>query len=104
MVEQIIRDDFPIKDDQFAYTGVSYLQALHMGQYHAPDWVNYDLILKDLQLLPRVANNDFEEVWLFGGPNVGRFSGGPQRLLHWAAYPPSAGSACWAVVVDAMVD
>ena len=71
VVEQIIRDDFPIKDDQFTYTGASYLQALRTGQYHAPDWANYDLILKDLQLLPRVANNDFDEVWLFGGPGFG---------------------------------
>ena len=71
VVERLTRDDFPIKEDQFAYDAASYLQALRSGRYHAPDWMDYGRVLSDLRLLQRVAQGDFDEVWLFGGPGLG---------------------------------
>jgi hypothetical protein len=71
VVERLTRDDFPIKEDQFAYDATSYLQALHSGRYHAPDWMDYGRLLNELRLLQRVAQGDFDEVWLFGGPGLG---------------------------------
>jgi hypothetical protein len=71
VVERLTRDDFPIKEDQFAYDAASYLQALRSGRYHAPDWMDYGRVLNELRLLQRVAQGDFDEVWLFGAPGLG---------------------------------
>lgn len=64
-------DYFPIKEDKFTYDAASYLQALHTARYHPNDWMDYGRILDDLQLLQRVAQGEFDEVWFFGGPGFG---------------------------------
>ncbi len=71
VVERLMRDDFPVKEDGFAYNPASYRQALRTGRYHAPDWMDYGRVLNDLRLLPRVEHGDFDEVWLFGAPGFG---------------------------------
>jgi len=62
VVERLVLDDFPVKEDLFTYDGVSYLQALRTGRYHAPDWMDYARILNELRLLQRVEHGDFDEV------------------------------------------
>jgi hypothetical protein len=71
VVERLTRNYFPVKEDGFAYTGASYTQAMHTFQYHSPDWADYRPMVKDLDLLTRIARGDFDEVWFFGGPGFG---------------------------------
>ena len=89
VVERQVRDDFPVKEDRFAYDAGSYLQALRTGRYHAPDWMDYGRILNELRLLQRVEQGDFDEVWLFGAPGFGfyesRMAG---RGAFWCNAPP----------------
>ncbi len=71
VVERLTRDDFPVKEDRFTYDAATYLEALHTGRFHAPDWMDYARVLNELQLLRRVEQSDFDEVWLFGAPGFG---------------------------------
>lgn len=71
VVERRLLDDFPVKEDRFAYDAVSYLQALRTSRFHAPDWMDYSRILTEWRLLQRVEQGDFDEVWLFGAPGFG---------------------------------
>jgi hypothetical protein len=84
VVERLTLDDFPVKEDRFAYDAVSYLQALRTGRYHAPDWMDYGRILNEWRLLQRVEQGDFDEVWLFGAPGFWFLriaDGGSRRVL-----------------------
>jgi hypothetical protein len=94
VVERLTRDYFPVKEDGFAYTGASYLQAMHTFQYHSPDYANYVPLLKDLDLLARIARGDFDEVWFFGGPGFGFYESrmaGPEAF--WCNAPPCPDTA-----------
>ena len=71
VVERVTVDDFPIKADHFTYDATSYLQALHTGRYHSPDWMDYGPLLNQWRLLQRVEQGEFDEVWLFGAPHFG---------------------------------
>ncbi len=89
VVGRLTCDYFPVKEDGFAYTGASYLQAMHTLQYHSPDYADYGPLLKDLDLLARVARGEFEEVWFFGGPGFGFYESrmaGPGAF--WCNAPP----------------
>ncbi len=89
VVERLVLDEFPVKADRFTYDAASYLQALRTGRYHSPDWMDYGRILNELQLLRRVEQGDFDEVWLFGAPGFGfyesRMAG---RGAFWCNAPP----------------
>ncbi len=89
VAERLTLDYFPIKEGQFNYDAASYLQDLHAGRYRSLDWMDYNRMLNDLQLLQRVEHGDFGEVWLFGGPGFGfyesRMAG---RGAFWCNAPP----------------
>jgi len=72
VVERLEVDRFPIKIDGFAYAAESYLSAMHTGSgFHQPDNVDYDRILSDFQIIPRIDSGAVDEVWLFGFPYAG---------------------------------
>lgn len=72
IVQQIEVNAFPVKQDGFYYNPREYI-AVVQNQHpaHEPDAVDYDLILAQFDILARVANNEIDEVWLFGGPYFG---------------------------------
>lgn len=65
-------NEIPVKADQFQYYPQDYIQALRAGAgFHAEDAVDYESIVENLAMLERVTANEFDEVWLFGGPYFG---------------------------------
>jgi hypothetical protein len=89
IVEQVVRDDFPPKEDGFRYDAASYPAAVRAAQFHVPDLADYNPLIQELRLLERIANKDFDEVWLFGGPGFGFYESrmaGPDAI--WCNGPP----------------
>jgi len=71
-VDRIDVDEIPRKKDGFQYTAASYLSMMQDEKtHHDPDEVDYWKIVNDYHLIDRVMSNQFEEVWLFGGPYFG---------------------------------
>ena len=66
-------DEFPAKADRgFRYDVASYRAVLSKQALpHVPDWADYPRIVAEHQLLQRAENDEFDEVWLFGGPYFG---------------------------------
>jgi hypothetical protein len=72
VVEKILSDEFPLKTDGFRYDAKSYLDIWENGRMpHEYDLVEYPKILKDLDIITRVENNQIDEAWLFGFPYAG---------------------------------
>ena len=72
IVQRIDVDGFPVKADGFSYTGHTYLNVVRGSKPpHMPDEVDYYQILDRFEILQRVANNEIDEVWLFGFPYAG---------------------------------
>jgi hypothetical protein len=93
IVERIEVDQFPIKADGFAYTGDSFISAWRArGGFHQPDWVDYDRIMQDFNLVERVNKDQIDEVWLFAFPYGGFYESrmtGPDAF--WCNAPPLEG-------------
>ena len=72
IAQRIEVDALPPKQDGFRYTPQDYVTVIqtHRGA-HDPDAVDYGAILAQFSILQRVAANEFDEVWLFGGPYFG---------------------------------
>lgn len=63
---------FPVKQDGFCYSADAYVQAMQTNTgFHQPDGVDYARILEEFDLLRRIDADEFDEVWLFGGPYAG---------------------------------
>lgn len=73
VVEKIVVDQFPIKEDGFRYDGPGYLHAIRTGDFHQPNGCDYDAIIHDFDLIGRVQRDEIDEVWLFGGPYDGYY-------------------------------
>jgi hypothetical protein len=72
VVGRVDVDEFPLKADRFRYAAAGYLDVLSgRAQAHDPDFVDYQQMMSDHNLLARAANGEFDEVWLFGGPYFG---------------------------------
>ncbi len=72
VANRIVVDEFPEKVDGFQYNAASYLAQLsNPSLAHDPDGMNYQKIVDQFNLIQRVANNEFDEVWMFGGPSFG---------------------------------
>ena len=72
VVQRMDVDEFPPKADGFRYDASSYLDvSSERARPHDPDLADYHRIVADYDLLERAANDDFDEVWLFGGPYFG---------------------------------
>lgn len=72
IVENIDVDNFPVKQDGFTYTPVTYWNAWQTGTgFHQPDLVDYVRIINDYNLVGRINSGEIDEVWLFGMPYAG---------------------------------
>jgi hypothetical protein len=70
-VGRVELDGFPVKADGSQYKPQEYVNALHgQGTLH-DETLDYGKLLEEFNLLQRVANREFDEVWLFGFPYAG---------------------------------
>jgi hypothetical protein len=90
VVERIDVDEFPPLVDGFRYTPQSFLDVLrHVSEPHAPQGVDYSVIINQFNLLGRVARDEIDEVWVFGFPYAGFYESvmaGPGTF--WCNAPP----------------
>ncbi|GJQ51986.1 MAG: hypothetical protein HKUEN02_08330 [Anaerolineaceae bacterium] len=90
IIERIDVNAFPVKVDGRAYDAESYLSVLRGDAPPlAPAEANYYAILKDFNILSRVAKNEIDEVWIFNFPHAGFYEsimGGPSAF--WCNAPP----------------
>ncbi|MDP1547160.1 MAG: hypothetical protein Q8L87_14200 [Anaerolineales bacterium] len=95
IVQRIDVDEFPAKTDGFRYTPQSYLDVMRRAATpHMPQEVNYHAILGKFNILPRVASNEIDEVWIFGFPHAGFYEstmGGPGAF--WCNAPQLANTS-----------
>lgn len=85
IVEQITADEFPIKLTGFRYTPNEYW-ACKQGHnnFYQPDGVDYHAIIQQYQIFERIANDEIDEVWLFGFPYAGYYESimaGPNSIF-----------------------
>jgi hypothetical protein len=89
IVERLDVDDFPPKVDGFKYDTQTYLKLLRgTSQPHMPQEADYYGIIKQFNILQRVANNEIDEVWIFNFPHAGfheSIMGGPNAFWCNAA-------------------
>ncbi len=72
ITERRVLDEIPVKLDGFRYDTRDYVAKYRgHGGFHNPDGVNYNAIIEQFNLLEVIAANQFDEVWLFGGPFFG---------------------------------
>lgn len=92
IVERIIVDGFPVKEDGFEYSVDEFLQCMQTGKgFHQPDTMDYHYLLNNFNIIKRINNDEIDEVWLFGFPYAGFFESrmaGPNAF--WCNAPPLA--------------
>ncbi len=85
-------DEFPALVDGFRYTPQTYLDVVrNVKPAHNPSGIDYSAILKQFNILQRVANSEFDEVWVMGFPYAGLYEstmGGAGAF--WCNAPPLA--------------
>lgn len=95
IVQRVDVNEFPAKTDGFRYTPQSYLDVIGgASQPHMPQEVDYQVILKQFNILERVARSEIDEVWIFAFPHAGFYEsamGGPGAF--WCNAPPLANTA-----------
>jgi len=81
IVERLEVDGFPIKVDGFKYDAQTYLNIVRgASRPHMPHEADYYAILKQFNILQRVAKEEIDEVWIFNFPHAGfhgSIMGGP---------------------------
>lgn len=95
IVQRIDVDEFPAKIDGFKYTPQTYTDVwMRVAPPHTPPEVNYNAIIKQYNILQRVANNEIDEVWVFAFPHAGFYEstmGGPGAF--WCNAPALANTS-----------
>jgi hypothetical protein len=90
IVERIDLDDCPPKVDGYKYDPETYLNVVRgVSPPYMPQEADYQAILKQFNILERVANGEIDEVWLFNFPHAGFYEsimGGPGAF--WCNAPP----------------
>jgi hypothetical protein len=72
VVKRIDVNEFPLKKDGFRYTADTLIGVINRRvTAHNPDLVNYASILAQFNIIQGVANNEFDEVWVFAFPFAG---------------------------------
>lgn len=69
-------DEFPAKIDGFVYDRDKFVQAWRSrgkegGGFHDPDWVDYQRLADQFNIIPQINEGKFDEVWFFGHPYGG---------------------------------
>ena len=89
IVERLDVDDFPAKVDGFKYDTQTYLNVIRgVSHPYMPQEADYYAIIKQFNILQRVAENEIDEVWIFSFPHAGFHSsimGGPDAF--WCNAP-----------------
>jgi hypothetical protein len=90
IVEHLLVEDFPPKEDGFVYTGDTFLRAWRARTgFHQPDTVDYHAILAGYDLVGKINRDEIDEVWLLGFPYAGFYESrmaGPGAF--WINAPP----------------
>ncbi len=72
IVQRVELNEFPAKTDGYRYDPQTFLDVLKGVQPpHKPEGADYQAILTGLNVLPRIAKRDIDEVWLFAFPQAG---------------------------------
>jgi len=81
IVERFDVDDFPAKVDGFKYDPQTYLNVVRgASRPYMPQEADYYAIIKQFNILQRVAKEEIDEVWIFNFPHAGFYEsimGGP---------------------------
>jgi hypothetical protein len=90
VVERIVLDVFPVKQDGFRYNPDEFVSCMRAGRgFHQPDAVDYDDILRQNNLVEKVQSGAIDEVWTVSFPYAGFYEsrmGGPGAF--WCNAPP----------------
>ncbi len=90
IAERIEVDGFPVKQDGFAYNVDDYLACWRSRSgFHQPDAVDYQRLLAEFDVIPKINSGAIDEVWLFGFPYAGYYESimaGPGAF--WCNAPP----------------
>ncbi len=90
IVERMTAREFPVKTDGFRDTPQTFLDVWNrVAPQHSPSNADYYAILKQFDLLPKIARGAIDEVWIFGFPYAGFYEsimGGPAAF--WCNAPP----------------
>lgn len=93
LVDSLVVDGYPVKEDGFRYTGEGYSRAWRSRSgFHQPDWADYDDIVRRLDLTSLIRSKRIDEVWLMAGPYAGFYESrmvGPGAF--WCNAPPLEG-------------
>lgn len=96
IAKRIDVNEFPAKTDGFRYTPQTLYDVLTGASApHMPQEVDYNAIINKFNILPQVARNEIDEVWIFNFPNAGFYRsimGGPGAF--WCNAPPLANTFC----------
>ncbi len=90
IVERIVVDGYPIKQDGFRYDDASYLRCWQQGRgFHTPDAVDYGRLLAEFELIDKIERRQIDEVWLFAFPYAGYYeSTMAGNGAFWCNAPP----------------
>jgi hypothetical protein len=81
IVQRVELNEFPALVDGFRYDAVSYSKVQNRTDPpHIPQQVDFQPILNGLHILPRVARNEIDEVWIFNYP----YAGFPESIMGGA--------------------
>ena len=72
IVQRMELNEFPALTDGYRYDPPTYLAFMNKTRpAHLPEYANYQAILTGLNVLPRIAAREIDEVWLMGFPQAG---------------------------------
>ncbi len=90
IAQRIELDEFPLLKDGFRYTPETYLQVVRNGATpHNPQGADYASILNRFNVLPAIADRQFDEVWIMGFPYAGLYESTMAGAgAFWCNSPP----------------
>ena len=72
IAQRVDLDEFPALADGFRYTPQTFLDVINnRSSLHNPPGADYNAILKQFNILQRVNNKEFDEVWMMAFPYGG---------------------------------
>jgi len=81
IIQRIDVDAFPAKVDGYVYNAQTYLDVIrNVSKPYMPQEANYHAIIDRFDILPLIARNEIDEVWVFNFPHAGFYEsimGGP---------------------------
>ena len=90
IMQRLDVDGFPAKVDGYHYDAQTYLNVVRgLSRPHMPQEADYHAIINRFDILPLVARNEIDEVWIFNFPHAGFYEsimGGPGAF--WCNAPP----------------